>query len=188
VKNLNIGSPLLIADPERTNNYKKLLGELPAQFNVGIAWKGGVRYLESLKRSIDFSELLPILLTPNVNFINLQKGNTQSEESGLKSHGIQLHRLNNEDGSDLEDLAALVSSLDLVVTVDSTVAHIAGALGKPVWLLTPKIPEWRWLLYTDQSPWYPSITLFRQTETDRWREPVAKASGALKDLIVNQGK
>ncbi|HYN37821.1 MAG TPA: glycosyltransferase, partial [Rhodospirillales bacterium] len=80
---------------------------------------------------------------------------------------------------DFADTAAAVCALDLVVTCDTAVAHLAGALGRPAWLLVPHVPEWRWLLDRDDSPWYPSLRLFRQRAPGDWRETVARVAGAL---------
>jgi hypothetical protein len=81
---------------------------------------------------------------------------------------------------DFGDTAALVSVLDLVITVDTAVAHVAGALGKPVWVMLPFVPDWRWLLKRDTSPWYPSMRLFRQTSPGDWRSVVSLISGHLR--------
>ena len=80
---------------------------------------------------------------------------------------------------DFADTAALIEQLDLVISVDTAVAHLAGALGKPVWVLLPCVPDWRWLLMRDDSPWYPTMRLFRQTCQGNWTEPVALAVNAL---------
>jgi len=85
---------------------------------------------------------------------------------------------------DFTDTAALVSCVDLVISVDTSVAHLAGALGCPVWILLPYSPEWRWLLDRDDSPWYPSARLFRQTETREWPGVLARVRAELQDLIA----
>jgi ADP-heptose:LPS heptosyltransferase len=84
---------------------------------------------------------------------------------------------------DFSDTAALIANLDLVITVDTSVAHLAGALAKPVWVLPPFIPDWRWLLDRDDSPWYPTARLFRQDDSRRWDGAVARLRAALHDFM-----
>ena len=87
---------------------------------------------------------------------------------------------------DFADTAALMSQLDLVISVDTSVAHLAGALGRPVWVLLPFVPDWRWLLDRDDSPWYPTARLFRQTDTRDWRDVVERVRTALHGLVENK--
>ncbi len=87
---------------------------------------------------------------------------------------------------DFADTAALISNLDLIIAVDTAVAHLAGALGKPVWILLPFIPDWRWLLDREDSPWYPTARLFRQNETRQWEHVIARVHGALRDFVSHQ--
>ena len=84
---------------------------------------------------------------------------------------------------DFSDTAAIIDCLDLVITVDTAVAHLAGAMGKPVWILLPYVPDWRWLLDRDDSPWYPTARLFRQDETRAWDNVIARVHEALRDFI-----
>ncbi|MGB6759391.1 MAG: glycosyltransferase family 9 protein [Xanthobacteraceae bacterium] len=85
---------------------------------------------------------------------------------------------------DFSDTAALIANLDLVISVDTTVAHLAGALAKPVWVLLPFVPDWRWLLDRDDSPWYPTMRLFRQDESRMWDNVIARVGATLRDQFV----
>ena len=89
-----------------------------------------------------------------------------------------------EQLKDFSDTAALIANVDLVVSVDTAVAHLAGALAKPVWVLLPFVPDWRWLLDRDDSPWYPTMRLFRQDDSRMWDNVIARVSAALRDQFV----
>jgi ADP-heptose:LPS heptosyltransferase len=88
--------------------------------------------------------------------------------------------------ADFSDTAALISNLDLVISVDTSIAHLAGALAKPVWVLLPFVPDWRWLLDRDDSPWYPTARLFRQDGTRSWENVIARIHAALQDFIQSR--
>ena len=151
----------------------KFTAEKRAQFprrgdgwRVGLAWAGNPRYKADRARSMRLATLLPILRAVNATWISLQKG----EAAG------QLARLPQDvsvwDGSsgdqDLVETAALVSSLDMVITTDTCIAHLAGAMGKPVWILLPHPADWRWMEKTETTPWYPTARLFRQKVPGEW--------------------
>jgi ADP-heptose:LPS heptosyltransferase len=123
--------------------------------------------------------MLPILQVEGLRFISLQVGDdaTQlSEFSGLVED--VMHRI-----TSFADTAALVATLDLVISVDTAVAHLAGALGVNTWVLLKHAPDWRWFLGRDDNPWYTSMTLFRQQVAGDWRVPVTRISGALKKQL-----
>ena len=150
---------------------------------IGLAWSGNPRHRDDRKRSIDLNALSP-LFDLAATFVSLQKDLRAGDEAVLteRSNIISL-------GQSLEsfaDTAALISHLDLVVSVDTSVAHLAGALGRPVWVLLPFVPDWRWLLGRDNSPWYPTARLFRQTGTREWRGVVDGVRTALHDLVENK--
>jgi tetratricopeptide (TPR) repeat protein len=146
---------------------------------IGLVWSGNPRHRDDRKRSIELNALLP-LFDIAATFVSLQKDLRASDEAVLteQSNIIKL-------GQSLEnfaDTAALISHLDLVISVDTSVAHLAGALGRPVWVLLPFVPDWRWLLDRDDSPWYPTARLFRQTDTGDWHSVVDRVRTALNDL------
>ena len=150
---------------------------------IGLVWSGNPQHRDDRKRSIQLNELSP-LLDVAATFVSLQKDLRAGDEVVLteRSNIINL-------GQSLEsfaDTAALISHLDLVVSVDTSVAHLAGALGRPVWVLVPFVPDWRWLLDRDDSPWYPTARLIRQTETRDWRGVVDGVRAALHDLVENK--
>ncbi len=150
---------------------------------VGLAWSGNPTHLHDADRSIALEALLP-LIDVDASFISVQKDVRDADAGVLAARTDILqvgHALN-----DFADTAALLSKLDLIITVDTSVAHLAGALGKPVWLLLPYIPDWRWLLDRETSPWYPTARLFRQDETRNYADVIARVHAALRRSIESK--
>jgi tetratricopeptide (TPR) repeat protein len=146
---------------------------------IGLAWSGNPAHRKDRDRSIGLRMLAP-LLQHEGTFVSLQK-DVPAADAELLAHGDILHC-----GDELvafSDTAARVAPLDLVISVDTSVAHLAGALGKPVWLLLPHVPDWRWLLHRNDSPWYPTARLFRQDATGVWDGVVARVCDALGQWI-----
>jgi hypothetical protein len=147
---------------------------------IGIAWAGNAKHIRDRERSIDLRGLLP-LMDADATFVSLQKEVRAADMETLKQSADIIHF-----GHELEsfsDTAALISHLDLVISVDTAIAHLAGALGRPVWILLNYVPDWRWLLDRDDSPWYPSARLFRQSETREWNSVIARVGDALLKSI-----
>lgn len=151
---------------------------------IGLCWAGNAGFYNDRNRSVALEALRPALETPNTSWFSLQKGDaaraqieavTQALEPGFVVHDFtaELH--------DFADTAALIMQLDLVIAVDTAVAHLASALGKPVWVLVPANGEWRWLEKRADSPWYPTARLFRQREVGDWSEAVAELRDALAE-------
>ncbi|MHB1310471.1 MAG: tetratricopeptide repeat protein [Gemmatimonadaceae bacterium] len=143
---------------------------------VGLVWGGNPSQHRDRMRSVGLEPLAPILATPGVTFFSLQKG-AAVEQLGRASHAnvVNLDPLL----GDFADTAAAVDALELVITVDTSVAHLAGALGKPVWVLLPRVACWRYLLDRDDSVWYPTMRIFRQAEPNAWAAPVDAVAAAL---------
>ncbi|MDP7281598.1 MAG: glycosyltransferase family 9 protein, partial [Candidatus Poribacteria bacterium] len=131
-------------------------------------------------RSIDLQQFKPLLSRNDCRFYSLQVGRESDQQRQIFEQ-YQVVDLSPQL-TDFALTAAAIQQLDLVITVDTSVAHLAGALGKPVWTLLPYIPDWRWLLDRDDSPWYPSMRLFRQTQAGDWPGVFARASKALDSL------
>lgn len=139
-------------------------------FRVGIAWAGNSAQANDRQRSIPAAALAPLLAASGVSFVNLQVG-PNAAESGLPDLSAQL--------TDFAETAALIASLDLVISVDTAVAHLAGALGAPVWVLLAHVPDWRWQLHRNDSPWYSSARLFRQGAPGDWGGVISQVVEAL---------
>jgi hypothetical protein len=159
----------------------KILLKTPpgTQKKVGIAWAAGNKDQSLLsQRSCELSHFLPLLSTPRIAFYSLQKGPRVTDLEQLDDPKL-LQDLNNQLRN-FADTAAAVTQLDLVITVDTAVAHLAGALGKPVWVLLPFAPDWRWMLGRDDSPWYPTMRLFRQERPNDWNRVFSDVAEALQ--------
>ncbi|MGO9469434.1 MAG: glycosyltransferase family 9 protein, partial [Isosphaeraceae bacterium] len=139
---------------------------------IGIVWQGNPKHRTDRMRSFRLDQLEPLARVPGVRLISLQKEHGLDQLSALNGR-FSVATLRNEtsgpeDERDFLDTAAIVSQLDLVVTPDSAVAHLAGSLGTPVWVGLPSVAEWRWMLEREDSPWYPSMRLFRQQTAGDW--------------------
>ncbi len=157
----------LRADPIRTAAWR---ASLPAGPNVGLAWAGNPAHSNDRRRSIPAATMQRILAVPGVNFVNLQVG-SRAGDIGLVDMSPLL--------SDYAETAALIAALDLLITVDTSVAHVAGALGKPAWVMLPHAPDWRWLLGRNDTPWYASLRLFRQPRPGDWDAVIMAVANAL---------
>jgi hypothetical protein len=124
------------------------------------------------------NEFLPILTTPEISFYSLQKGERHKDLADLPSN-VSVQNLEPQLG-DFGDLAMIIDQLDLVITVDTSVAHMAGALGKKVWTLLSCVPDWRWMLEGEATPWYPTMRLFRQTQLGDWTGVIERVAEALR--------
>lgn len=146
-----------------------------AGLKVGLAWAGNKALNTDAIRSIPLARFAPLMTLPGIAWINLQKGERQTE---LRETGWPVHDWMDECAS-FQDTAALMENLDLIVTVDTSIVHLAGALGRPTWLLNRHGSEWRWLLDRADSPWYPSVRIFRQPAPNDWESVLAQVREAL---------
>jgi hypothetical protein len=148
---------------------------------VGLVWSGNPAHQKDAERSIKLRSLLR-LLDVNAQFVSLQKGVRPDDVTVLKDRSDLLHF---EDKlKTFFETAALISNLDVVISVDTSVAHLAGALAKPVWILLPFVPDWRWLLEREDSPWYPTARLFRQNAPGNWSGLIGRVFGELQKLVA----
>jgi len=147
---------------------------------VGLVWSGSVSHTKDHKRSIPLAQLAPLMDLP-IEFHGLQKEIRPNDQSTLDAGmPIQLHIA---ELNDFTDTAALIDEMDVVISVDTSVAHLAGAIGKPVWILLPVVPDYRWLLDRNDSPWYPTAKLFRQKTIGDWDAVIAEVKTALEGLV-----
>ena len=156
--------------------WKKRIG-LKTKPRIGLVWSGNAQHTNDHNRSLLLSDILPCL--PNhFEYISLQKEIREADELTLRSNSQILSFAN--DLNDFSDTAALINCMDLVISVDTSVAHLSGALGKESWVLLPFVPDWRWLLDRADSPWYPSIKLYRQPAIGDWESVLDKVKLDLK--------
>jgi Flp pilus assembly protein TadD len=165
--------PYIRPDPARAATWASRLPN-DGHRKIGIAWAGRPEHHNDRRRSIAPDLLGPLSAVKNVTFVTVQpRPANVPPPRGLPmlDLGIQL--------TDFADTAALISQLDLVISVDTSVAHVAGALAKPTWLLLPFSPDWRWLMQREDSPWYPTMRLFRQRRLGDWPDTIARVTAAL---------
>jgi hypothetical protein len=153
-----------------------------SRLRVGLAWSGSSTHANDANRSVPLHLLAP-LLDVDADFVSLQKDPRPDDKALLKQTDIVDLTA---DLTDFAETAALASSLDLIITVDTSVAHLAGALGRPTWILLPWTPDYRWLLDRDDSPWYPTVRLFRQTASRDYESVVAAVRSELLNLATTR--
>jgi len=176
VKNISAETPYLKVNPQYRDKWAALTSKYPAALRVGLIWSGN-SFPDPL-RSCHVTDLAPLLTLNGITFFSLQIGALTTD---MKPSLINL----TESIHDFADTAAFVEQLDLVVSVDTAGAHLAAALGKPVCLLVPFAPDWRWLLMRSDSPWYPSMRLFRQKRPREWRTVINEVYHYLRILKKN---
>ncbi len=175
--------PYLQAEPDLVATWQQELQSIPG-FKIGIVWQGSRGYKGDRFRSIPLAEFEPLAKVPGVKLVSLQKGDGQEQ---LAEHGARLgivdwtDRLDEHAGPFL-DTAALMKCLDLIITSDTASAHLAGALGVRTWVALGAAPDWRWLLGRDDSPWYPTMRLFRQRRLGQWPEVFERIAAELGKL------
>ena len=168
-------NPYIGVVPEKLAHWKARIEKLPPTRKFGMVWAGGVKNPANTKRSMSLADFAPFLKIPDMEWISLQKGPAAEQASVAP---FPIHDWTSEI-QDFSDTAALVSVLDGVVTVDTAVAHLAGALGKPVWIMITHVPDFRWLMDRNDSPWYPSARLVRQRSRDSWKEAIETLAAEL---------
>ncbi len=155
-----------------------------SRLKVGLVWAGGNALRYDAKRSLNLEQFSPFMQTPGVAFYSLQKGDPAQQLAAGNQPVIDWM----DDCADFLDTAALVQQLDLVISVDTAVAHLAGALGKPVWLLNRFESEWRWMLEREDTPWYPGLRQFRQTTPGDWGGVIARIADELARKAAEHGE
>lgn len=175
--------PYLAAPAERARLWKERLRE-DRGLKVGLVWAGSDKVRDPRKRTASLSVLAPLASVAGVQFYSLQKGEA-AHQAAHPPQGMPIIDWT-EELHDFADTASLMDHLDLIISVDTGVVHVAGAMGKPVWVLLPFIADWRWLLAREDSPWYPTLRLFRQSKRgEPWEDVAARMSKALEDEFTS---
>ena len=177
--NVPCSGPYLRAIPERVGMWKQRLdGLAPGRAQrIGIVWAGRPSHNNDQWRSASLAAFAPVAALPGVTLVSLQKG-PAAAQSGRYFGAAPLVNLGTEI-ADYEDTMAILDAVDLVVTVDTSVAHLAGAMGRPTFILLARAPDWRWLLDRTDTPWYKSVRLFRQTEAGNWPDAMRRVATAI---------
>ena len=171
--------PYLGIPKENVDHWRSKLGD--SRFKVGIAWAGNPSFKNDIDRSITLKNILPVCSVPGATFFSIQK-DLRTGDTDILSENSHVTHLGREL-NDFLDTAAVMQSLDLIISSDTSIVNLAGALGRPVWVLLSFNPDWRWLLDRTDSPWYPSARLFRQTKNGDWDSVVAEVRAQIKKML-----
>ena len=172
--------PYLRADAERSNHWAHQLSSLSG-FKVGVAWQGSPTFRDDKFRSVALSQFAPLASVNGVTLVSVQVGPGSEQLANAPFAVTDLGAT--FDPNSLNDLAGVMMHLDLVVTVDTAVAHLAGALNVPVGVALPFAPDWRWLLTREDSPWYPSLRLFRQHRPGDWSDVFERIAAEMRQIV-----
>ncbi len=179
-------SGYLTADPVRVLHWREQLATLGHGLKVGISWRGGTVLTYSGRRSLSLEALLPVLSVPGVRWVNLQYGERVEEIAAFgRDRGIPIADWPDAVDHDYDETAALVTALDLVISVCTSVVHLTGALGKPVWVMASYVPEWRYGLEGESMPWYPAVRLVRQAERGTWEPVITRVEQQLRKTVAD---
>ena len=174
----------LQAEPNLTVAWRRRLAALGPGLKVGIAWQGGTYKSRRPLRSLPLAQWLPILQSENTQFVDLQYTESGAELAQVyAATGVVVHSWD-EVRADYEQTAALVMALDLVISVCTAVIHLGGALARPVWVMAPYIPEWRYGIAGESMPWYPSVRIFRQPSYGSWDEVIQRVARQLNQMTA----
>jgi tetratricopeptide (TPR) repeat protein len=179
--NIPVKVPYVTIDPLLLEKWRDKVCSDRSHFKIGLVWSGNPRHVDERKRSCTLEIFSSLSLLNDVTFYSLQKGEA-AEQTKNPPDGMKLIDCTG-DIHNFSDTAALIDNLDLVISVDTAVAHLAGALGKPVWTLLPFVPDWRWMLNRTDSPWYPTMKLFRQPSLGDWELVILKVKDELLELL-----
>src|SRR5262249_46133410 len=175
-------SGYLRADATRIAAWRQRLEELGGGVKVGLSWRGGSAKTRTRLRTIPIAQLAPLLGVEGCTFVSLQYGPCEAEiRDAVETLGVAIHHFP-EVIPDYDETAALVSALDIVVTVCTSIVHLSGALDRQVWVLVPSVPEWRYCFRDETLPWYPSARLFRQAPGESWERTIAQIAAGVRAL------
>jgi tetratricopeptide (TPR) repeat protein len=174
-------APYLFADAAQVARWRDVVRARGARLNIGLSWAGNPRHRNDRRRSVPLAALAPLLAIEGVAWYSLQHVDGEAEVADVPAARalVELDARHDFDGK-----AALMRALDLVISVDTSHAHLAGALGVPVWVLLPLAADWRWGVEGTTTPWYASARLYRQSIAGDWREPVAAVADALRARLA----
>ena len=171
--------PYLRADPTLIEKWQVKLGAATRP-RIGLAWSGNPKHLNDRNRSIPLASLVP-LMSDSFEWISLQKVVREEDLEALESSPM---RHFGDELADFADTAALLQTMDCILSVDTSVLHLAGSVGKPVWIMLPHTPDFRWLLDRDDTPWYPQARLFRQSQAGDWNDVFEQIKAALPSVVT----
>ena len=178
--------PYLWANPDLTEHWRRELAKIGG-FKIGIAWQGSRGYAGDCWRSLPLAQFAPLARLPGVRLVSLQKGYGSEQLATVDFPVVDLADRLDEAAGPFMDTAAVIRNLDLVITADTAILHLAAALGAPAWVALHHPPDWRFLLHGDDSPWYPAMRLFRQTTFGQWSDVFDRMAQAVEALRLESG-
>jgi Flp pilus assembly protein TadD len=178
LRNIPALTPYVHAPADRIQKWSECIPASADQPRIGVVWRGNPKHKNDANRSVGFETFRRLFDQEVCKFISLQLGLNDTEAATFADHPAC--RVPAGKIGDFTDTAAIVAQLDLVITVDTSVAHLAGAMGKPTWVLLPFDPDWRWLMQRTDSPWYPNVRLFRQPKIGDWDSVIAEVGVQLR--------
>jgi Flp pilus assembly protein TadD len=173
--------PYVRAADERRAEARANLAARSERLKIGIAWAGSKAHTNDRNRSAQLALLAPVFGVADIAWFSLQQGEAAAQIGATPEAE---HLVSLASGATLDDTAALIAELDLVISVDTVIVHLAGALARPCWALLPFAPDWRWMLARDDSPWYPTMRLFRQPRPRDWASVVTRVVAELRVLVA----
>jgi len=173
--------PYLAADEARVAKWREHIANLPTP-RIAVAWSGSADHANDRNRSIALERFTPIFAATGGSIVSIQRDLRGGDADALARLGNVTHV--GDALADFDDTAAVMALADLVISVDTAVVHLAGAIGRPVWVLVPFQPDWRWLLGRDDAPWYPTVRLFRQPRPGDWDSVIARVKDELSGGII----
>ncbi len=175
--------PYITADPLLALKWRERLREDDSRLKIGLVWAGRIKEERERPRSCSLDLFSSLSRINEITFYSLQKGEG-AEQAKSPPKGMKLVDFT-EEIHDFSDTAAFIENLDLVISIDTAVAHLSGALGRPIWTLIPYVPDWRWLLEREDSPWYPTMRLFRQPSPGDWETVIARIKNELENILYS---
>jgi hypothetical protein len=172
--------PYLEPHPARTAHWRERLASVPGK-RIALAWAGHARHINDRNRSIALERLAPLLAIEGASFLSIQRDLREGDAEELARHQNVTHL--GSELNDMADTAALLSCVDLTIAVDTSVVHLAGALGRDAWVLLPFAADWRWGITDERSAWYPQLRLFRQSTLGDWDGVVARLRDVLAEFV-----
>ncbi len=179
MSNIPVAVPYVHAEAGKSAAWSRRLGR--GRMRVGLVWRGNPGHTRDRLRSIPIEQFGQLTRVEGPQFYSLQKGLTDLQWSQVEASTRDVVDLS-EELKDFTDTAAIIANMDLIITVDTSVAHLVGAMGKPVWILVPHAPDWRWLKERTDSPWYPAARLFRQTAAGQWGDVLERVEQRLEQM------
>jgi hypothetical protein len=173
--------PYLTPPSDRVEFWRAELAGID-RLRVGIVWQGSKSHRGDRIRSVPLTQFAPLAAVPGVRLISLQKGAGIEQLEDPSASDMNVLDLGKRTAAGMEDTAALLANLDLLVSIDTSVAHLAGVLAKPAWVALPSAPDWRWLREREDTPWYPTMRLFRQRKAGGWDDVFGCLREALAEL------